>query len=192
MSDPVNPFARDPNASNQSTQQQYDVAQQNRAREKKSWALVFAAICGIFLIGLVCCGGVAFFAWQFGGEMLGEPVNAAIAYVSADEEIANKLGTPIESTSALGIENYENNNGNGGAKVGFNAKGPNGTARVDGELTLTAGTWSVKNLKVKFSDGSVITLPRPADPDPVDGAVDESPEADATDEVDAQEPADAS
>ncbi|MGB7343539.1 MAG: cytochrome c oxidase assembly factor Coa1 family protein [Pirellulaceae bacterium] len=160
MSDDINPFSRGSSASNESSQQQYDVAQQNRARQKKSFGIVIAVVLGLFAFGLVCCGGLAFFGYKAGSSMVSAPINAAIAYVSSDEEIADKLGAPIESTSAIGIQNYQNNNGNGGATVGFDAKGPNGTARVDGKLTLTAGTWTVDQLTVKFPDGTSVTLPR--------------------------------
>lgn len=166
MSNEINPFSRESNASGQTSQQQHDAAQKNRTRAKSSWGWILGGLLAFFLLGLVCCGGFAYFGYQAGSGLLSAPVNAAVAYVSADEEIADKLGVPIESTSALGIQNYKNNNGNGGASVGFNVKGTEGTARVDGQLTLTAGTWSVEKLTVKFPDGTVVILPR--DPDVVD------------------------
>jgi hypothetical protein len=173
MPDDSNPFSRDHNPSNQSSQQQHEanqrVAAQNAGPQKKSLGTILMLVLGFFAACLICCGAVSFFAFKGATGLMSAPVDAAIAYVSADEEIANKLGTPIESTSAIGIENYQNNNGNGSAKVGFNAKGPNGTARVDGSLTLTAGTWSAKALTVKFPDGQTITLPRDdTQGDPID------------------------
>jgi hypothetical protein len=186
MSDEINPFSRDNKPSNQSSRQQlqanhHSAIQSNPEPQKKSLGTILILVAGFFVACLVCCGGASFFAYKGATGLMNAPINAAIAYVSADEEIANTLGTPIESTSAIGIENYQNHNGNGSAKVGFNAKGPGGTARVDGSLTLTAGTWSVKKLTIKFPDGKTVSLPRDSEPP-------ENEEKAIEETVDAQEP----
>ncbi|QDT12958.1 cytochrome c oxidase assembly factor Coa1 family protein [Planctomycetes bacterium K23_9] len=160
MSDEINPFSRQGHSPNQPVQQGGPGERPSPPAKKKGLGFVVALVLGLFAAGLVCCGGLAFFGFKAGAGMLNAPIDAAIAYVSSDEELANQLGTPIESTSTVGVQNYQNNNGNGHATVGFNAKGSNGTARVDGKLLLTAGTWTVEKLTVKLSDGQTVTLPR--------------------------------
>lgn len=89
---------------------------------------------------------------------LNAPINAAVEAMNNNPEIAAKLGTPIKSGSSKSISSYNNNNGNGGATVAFNATGPNGSAAVDGKMKLIAGTWSPDGLTVTFEDGSKTTL----------------------------------
>ncbi|NND99054.1 MAG: hypothetical protein HKN47_17190 [Pirellulaceae bacterium] len=158
MSDEVNPFSR------QNTQQgPYQAPPTPGPRPSgggRSWILVFGLILAGGAVMLLCCGGLAIFGFRAGAELLTAPVDTSVAALNADEQIAEKLGTPIESTSTVGVQQYNNHNNNGDAKVGFSAKGPKGTARVDGELDLTAGTWSIRKMTVKFPDGTVVKLPR--------------------------------
>ncbi len=165
----VNPFAR-PNQHGRQVGRHADLAENpnhfssQQSTSIRSFWLIAAVVLGLFFMGLVCCGGVVYFSVRAGTEMVAQPVNAAIAYVSADEEIVNRLGLPIVSTSTLSVSKFKYENGTGDAQVGFNAKGPNGTARVDGTLTLADETWRVEKLNVRFSDGTIVTLPRTNEP----------------------------
>ena len=105
---------------------------------------------------------MSFFGFKAGMAAMKAPLDKSIEVMSADAEVAQKLGTPIENTSTLAVNQYNNHNNNGDAKVDFNAKGPNGAAQVTGNLTLTAGVWSVDQLNIRFSDGSSATIPRGA------------------------------
>ena len=134
--------------------------QQPYQKKKSSLPLILGIIVGGAVLMLVCCGGMAFFGGKAAMDLMNAPVEATIAAMEADADISGKLGTPIESTSAVGVQNYQNNNNNGSADVQFNAKGPNGTASVKGSLTLTAGTWSIDNATVTCPDGDTFELPK--------------------------------
>ena len=131
---------------------------------KKSGGCVKIAVilAALGVVGLICCGGMSYFGVSAGMAAMKAPVDKSIEVMSADAEISQKLGTPIENTSTLAVNQYNNHNNNGDAKVNFNAKGPNGSAQVSGDLTLTAGTWSVDQLNIQFADGSSATIPRGA------------------------------
>ena len=86
------------------------------------------------------------------------PVNAAVEALNNDPGVSAKLGSPIQAGSSKSISNYNNNNGNGGATIAFNASGPDGAASVDGKMKLTAGTWTPDGLTVTFGDGTEVTL----------------------------------
>ena len=115
-------------------------------------------ILGLLAIGgvaaVACCGGAA---W-FGVGMVTAPRDAAIAIMEQNPEIVEKLGTPLEAGSSFNLTNYQNNNNNGGAKIGFNVSGPKGTAKVDADMKLIAGTWTANTLTAECSDGSTVTI----------------------------------
>ena len=153
MSNETNPFGSDNSSSDH-----YDSTP--RKSSGTPWVMIFGIIGALMLGGLVCCGGMMFFGARAGIAMFKAPIDATIVAMEADQEVAQKLGTPIESTSSVGVENYQNNNNNGNATVNFTAKGPNGTATVRGDVDLTAGNWTAKDITVTFSDGSSVNLPR--------------------------------
>ncbi len=122
---------------------------------KRRTAIWLVPLLLIFFGGpILVCGGCLFFGMGF----LNAPVNAGIEAMSNNPEITAKLGTPIKSGSSKEISNYNNQNGNGGATVRFNASGPNGSANVSGKMKLIAGTWSPDGLTVTFDDGTETTL----------------------------------
>ena len=144
------------NSPNQNTEADNFAAQ---TQKKSKLPMILGIILGLGLLGLVCCGGIIYFGFNATVAAMQAPIDEAINAISADAEIAEKLGTPIVSTSTLGVTNYQNNNGNGSAQVQFNAQGPNNSANVSGEMTLTGGSWSVKDLSVTIDD-TTIMLPR--------------------------------
>ena len=109
----------------------------------------------LIIFPLVCCGGLLY--WGVG--KITEPLDAAVAAIEAEEEIVAKLGSPVERLSKFGVEDYENDNGNGGAEVDFNIKGPVGSARVQGKMKLQAGVWSPEDLTITCSDETEFKLP---------------------------------
>ncbi len=113
--------------------------------------LVFVVI----VAPIACCAGGGLFAFN----AIKKPVVEATDALNDDSRVTDKLGSPIKYES-IGINNYQNNNGNGGADVNFPVRGPNGTAQVKGRMNLNGGTWSVGNLTVTFPDGSTIKLPK--------------------------------
>ncbi len=110
-------------------------------------------------IPATCCVTSAAGLWGLFG-LMNAPRDAAIAAMEADPEIADRLGTPIEPGEGIALNDYQNNNGNGGADLDFNVSGPKGSAHVTGHMKLVAGTWSPDGLTITFDDGTEITLPR--------------------------------
>lgn len=106
-----------------------------------------------------CCLTSAAGLWGLFG-LMNAPRDAAIAAMEADQEIVERLGTPLQPGNGIALNNYQNDNGNGGADLDFNVTGPKGSAHVTGHMKLVAGTWSPEGLTVKFDDGTEITLPR--------------------------------
>lgn len=137
-----------------------DGAAQAAPRPKSKVPMILGIILGMGVLGVLCCGGLSFFGFKAGMAAMQAPIDEAIRVVSADAELADKLGTPITSTSTMGVTNYQNNNNNGSAEVQFNAQGPKGSANVSGQMTLTAGSWSADQLTVTI-DGEETVLPRP-------------------------------
>jgi len=127
---------------------------------QKSW---FGRNC-IWLVPLIllvmgspflCCGGLAL----FGFNAMQAPLDAATDSLNADARVVEKLGSPITRGSSMKMTNYNNNNGNGGATIEFNASGPNGGAQVSGKMALTAGKWRPDGLTVTCDDGTEFQLP---------------------------------
>ena len=117
----------------------------------------------MFVLPVICCGGLLF--WGF-NKVVTEPLNAAVMAIEADDQIAAKLGKPIERTSSFGVDNYEDKDGNGNANVDFNIKGPDGSARVEGKMKLFAGVWLPEDLTITCSDGTEFKLPATVDVEP--------------------------
>jgi len=135
---------------------QNDLPPQHTMPKKKRSPLIWIIPLGLVLLAapVMCCGGGIFFAFN----MAKAPINAAVAALNNDAEITEKLGSPIEAGSSFQLDNYTNNNGNGGAELGFNASGPKGSAKVAGKMKLIAGAWSPDGLNVMFQDGTSKTL----------------------------------
>ncbi len=110
----------------------------------------------LFLAGGGLCGGIVYFAF----DMAKAPMEAVVKELNEDQEIAAKLGSPIESGASFGITDFQNNNGNGHARVDFNVAGSIGGANVQGRVNLTANKWRSEEITVTCDDGTIFTLPR--------------------------------
>jgi hypothetical protein len=113
----------------------------------------------LLLVVLACpilsCGGFVFFMFN----SVQAPLTVATEAINADQHIVAKLGSPITRGSAMSVNDYSNNNGNGGATIEFNVSGPSGGAQVSGRMALTAGKWRPDGLKVTCDDGTEFQLP---------------------------------
>lgn len=149
-------------------------------KKRSNWVL-WLLLGAMVLVGLpiAACAGIA---W-IGYGAVKAPIDAAVVALNKDPRITAKLGTPITSGSSLGITNYTNNNGNGGASVKFNVSGPSGTASVEGEMRLIANVWSPEALLLVCSDGTAFEVPEGADTAAVAG----NTEAGNTEDTDAAE-----
>lgn len=129
-------------------------------KKRSNWVL-WLLLGAMLLVGLpiAACAGIA---W-IGYGAVKAPIDAAVVALNGDPRITAKLGTPITSGSSLGLTNYTNNNGNGGASVRFNVSGPSGTANVEGNMRLIANVWSPEALSVVCSDGTAFHVPEGSD-----------------------------
>lgn len=131
----------------------FDTPAPDKPKSKLPLILGILAVCGICAVA--CCGGIAY----FGFGMVTAPRDAAITAMEANAELAEKLGTPLEAGSQFNLTNFTNNNNNGSASIGFDVKGPNGSANVNADMVLTAGTWTVGELTADCSDGTQVMIP---------------------------------
>jgi len=127
-------------------------SQPKKKRSPLIWIIPLVLV--LLVAPVVCCGGAIF----FGVGMFKAPIEAGVAALNEDPEITEKLGSPIEAGSSIQLSNYENNNGNGGAELGYNVSGPKGSATVSGKMKLNSGTWTPDGLTVTFEDGTTKTL----------------------------------
>ena len=123
---------------------------------KKRSPLIWIIPLGLILLAgpVICCGGMIF----FGVSMAKAPINAGVTALNNDSEITDKLGSPITAGSSFNLNNYQNDNGNGGADLSYDVSGPKGSAKVSGKMKLNSGTWTPDGLTVTFDDGTTKTL----------------------------------
>lgn len=127
-------------------------AQPPKKRSPLIWIIPLGLV--LLIAPVICCGGMIF----FGVNMAKAPINAGVSALNNDPEITDKLGSPIEAGSSFQLTNYQNNNGNGSAELGYDVSGPKGSANVSGKMQLNSGTWSPDGLTVTFEDGTSKTL----------------------------------
>lgn len=123
-------------------------------KKRNHWIWIIPLALLLLSAPVLCCGGMIF----FGVSMAKAPINAGVEALNSDPEITDKLGSPISAGSSFELNNYQNDNSNGSAELGYNVSGPKGTARVSGKMKLIAGTWTPDGLTVTFDDGTTKTL----------------------------------
>jgi len=120
------------------------------------WWLILLLI----LLPIVSCIALGIFGFGAAMTLVKAPIDAAVKAMTEDEEIAGRLGTPLEASTTFGIDNFASENGNGHASLEFNVTGPDGSAQVSGEMKQFAGEWSPDDLTITFDDDTEVKLPR--------------------------------
>ena len=84
--------------------------------------------------------------------------------VDNDPQVIDRLGQPIESLAMPTRQNPGKLNPQG-ETFQYDIRGPKGTAIVSGVATAESptGPWRVSTITVTFADGSLVTIPAPAD-----------------------------
>ena len=127
MSDDVNPFSA---GKDQYTNSPNQMPAQPPPGNK-SWVWILVTVVVLFVVmPVVCCGGFLLMSYrgiEAGIAGLQAPVEAAVEAMNDDPTVSAKLGAPIESESGFGVNEYNNDNGNGGASVDFDVFGPRET-----------------------------------------------------------------
>ncbi|MEM7454825.1 MAG: cytochrome c oxidase assembly factor Coa1 family protein [Planctomycetota bacterium] len=91
--------------------------------------------------------------------MVKAPIDGVVEYCNNDERITDVIGSPISSGSNFNVSNYNNENGNGSADLGFEITGPKGSAQVEGVVRGVNGNWTPEDMTVTFDDGSTLKIP---------------------------------
>jgi len=145
-----------------------------------SWPIVLLVV--LLLLVLTCgglCGGCIYLgkqaavqvgktAAEFGAFVTLVPAYAATQQaVDNDPQVIDRLGQPI-TTLAMPTRQNSGEMKPEGETFQYDIRGPNGTAIVSGVATADGGAWRVSTITVTFSDGSLVTVPTPAD-QPHDG-----------------------
>jgi hypothetical protein len=146
------------------------------------WLTVLLVV--LLLLVLTCgglCGGCIYLgrraavqvgktAAEFGAFVTLVPAYAATQQaVDNDPQVIDRLGQPI-TTLAMPTRQNPGNLNPQGETFQYDIRGPKGTAIVSGVASAdsAAGPWRVATIAVTFSDGSLVTVPAPAD-QPRDG-----------------------
>jgi hypothetical protein len=142
-----------------------------------SWLIVLIVV--LLLLFLTCgglCGGCVYLgrqaAVQVGkaAQQFAEFVQLVPAYaatqqaVDNDPQVIDRLGQPI-TTQAMPTRQNAGALKPSGETFQYDIRGPKGTAIVSGVATAdsASGPWRVATITVTFADGSLVTVPAPAD-----------------------------
>jgi Cytochrome oxidase complex assembly protein 1 len=140
-----------------------------------SWLIVLLVI--LLLLVVTCaglCGGCVYLgrqaavqvgkaAQEFVGFLQLVPAYAATQQaVDNDPQVIDRLGQPI-ATQAMPTRQSTGDLNPQGDTFQYDIRGPKGTAIVSGVATADGGPWRVSTITVKFEDGSLVTVPVPAD-----------------------------
>jgi hypothetical protein len=123
------------------------------------WLVIILGIGGLGIVA--CCGVCAGFGY-FGLNVIKTqpPYTMAMAKVRESAEVNDKIGQPIEDSISFNDQGMKfNDRGQeGDAHLSINIKGPKGSGVVSVDATKKAGTWTLDECTVTFSDGTTQTL----------------------------------
>ena len=122
------------------------------------WVLIITVVCL-----LVCSGLVAgIFSLATGMMKSAGPYQDAVAQVSANPEVQERLGTPIEVGLVPQGNLHTNGDGSGTAAMALPISGPKGSGVVDVRATRSGGKWEIETLIVRVEKtGEVIDVGAP-------------------------------
>jgi hypothetical protein len=131
-------------------------------------------VIGLFVMCAGCFGGIFYFAIT--AIKASTPYKDALAYVSADAEVAAALGTPIKADWWAFGSVSEGSSG-GRAELIFGVSGPNGSGVVEALSEKQGGAWVFKHMSVQPTTGGQ-TIELVAPPDETGGSPDGDDESD--------------
>ena len=115
-----------------------------------TWALILG---GLLVCVVVCCGGLGYFAFDY----MTAPMQATAEELEQNQEVVERLGTPIEvSYQEMQLRNFKSNDGNGSVEIEATFTGPEGSARVKAKLDQQDEEWSVNGWEATFPDDTVL------------------------------------
>jgi Cytochrome oxidase complex assembly protein 1 len=113
----------------------------------------------ILLPILLCagsCGGIFYLVFSMLRDS--QPYQMALARLRENPEVIQRLGEPVEDATWYPSGQIRMQGAQGFAQFEMKIAGPRGKADAYVEATADAGEWTIKRLRVVFSDGWRIEL----------------------------------
>lgn len=136
-------------------------------KKSSSGLKVFAILgCGCLGLLLLCGGGCGAFMY-FGVQQLkkSKPWTDTIARASANSEVANELGSPLEAgwmpmggTAKMNIQKDASGKETGDVDMVVPLEGPNGKGSVHIVGKSTTGQWEYSKMEVTLPSGKIVNL----------------------------------
>lgn len=128
-----------------------DTAVPSQRSRSRGCLWIIGLISVLVVIGCIAlCLGVFTLVLSMGKE----PYQMAIARVTQDPEVKEKLGEPIEVASWFPQGSVSVTNDQGDANLTFQIRGPKGKASVNVVARRISGKWGLTSLDVTYPDGS--------------------------------------
>jgi hypothetical protein len=109
----------------------------------------FVPVLAAVMLALFAAFFAAIFAFVFGMMKSSEPYQEALAHATANPQIVQALGKPIE-TGYFVQGNISTQGATGEASFVIPLKGPKGSAKVYVDASQSAGLWEYKTLVVQI------------------------------------------
>ncbi|WP_368563095.1 cytochrome c oxidase assembly factor Coa1 family protein [Pseudoxanthomonas sp. UTMC 1351] len=109
----------------------------------------FVPVLAVVMLALFAAFFAAIFAFVFGMMKSSEPYREAVARATANPQIVQALGEPIESGYFV-QGNISTQGTTGEANLAIPLKGPKGSAKVYVDASQSAGRWEYKTLVVQI------------------------------------------
>ena len=111
------------------------VHQQKKSWFDRNWQWMLGCGCLVVVLGGGAVGGAVFFGAQKLSKFM--PTDQAMAYVEADPEVIEALGSPVKASMVNRRFNMNMSGGKQVMEMEFRVSGPNGDAQV--KATATRG-----------------------------------------------------
>lgn len=108
----------------------------------------FVPVLAVVMLALFAAFFAAIFAFVFGMMKSSEPYREALARATANPQVVQALGEPIEAGYFV-QGNISTQGTRGEASLAIPLKGPKGSARIYVDATQSAGLWNYKTLVVQ-------------------------------------------
>jgi hypothetical protein len=109
----------------------------------------FVPVLAVVMLALFAAFFAAIFAFVFGMMKSSEPYREALTRATADPQIVQALGEPIESGYFV-QGSISTQGATGEANLAIPLKGPKGSAKIYVDATQSAGLWEYKTLVVQI------------------------------------------
>lgn len=152
-------MSNDPFAQGTFTETQHPQDQGQLYQPKSKTGCLLWGVGGGCLFAILACAGLAGIGvvGLFAAIKMSEPYTESLQRAQASDEVAGKVGQPIEPGFMVqGNINFRNNDGD--ANLSYAITGPDGEGTVNVSAEKTDGVWEYDVMNVTTNDGTVIDL----------------------------------